>query len=101
MSGWSDDCPIRASDKVLSQVLDGEAVLLDLGSGTYFGLNEVGTTVWSLFGADGKASVKVGRMLEHMVASYQVEEAQARQDLGELLDDLLDKGLIIRDPSAP
>ena len=32
--------------------LDGEAVILDLGSGTYFGLNQVGTRVWQLI-SDG------------------------------------------------
>ena len=29
--------------------LDGEAVILDLGSGTYFGLNAVGARMWQLF----------------------------------------------------
>ena len=28
--------------------LDGEAVILDLGSGTYFGLNAVGARIWQL-----------------------------------------------------
>ncbi|MFK7848124.1 MAG: PqqD family protein, partial [Rhodothermales bacterium] len=28
--------------------LEGEAVLLNIQSGRYFGLNEVGTSIWSL-----------------------------------------------------
>jgi hypothetical protein len=28
--------------------LDGEAVILDISSGTYFGLNAVGTRIWQL-----------------------------------------------------
>ena len=33
--------------------LDGEAVILDLGSGTYFGLNAVGARIWQLLQAHG------------------------------------------------
>ncbi len=36
---------IKIRDDVLSRILDSEAVLLDLKSGTYFGLNEVGSEV--------------------------------------------------------
>jgi hypothetical protein len=35
---------------VHAQSLFGEAVLLDVASGIYFGLNEVGTRIWTLLG---------------------------------------------------
>ncbi len=38
----------KLSPDVVFRDLDGEAVILDLVSGTYFGLNEVGTRVWRL-----------------------------------------------------
>ena len=102
MSAWSDETRILASDKVLYQVLDGEAVLLDLGSGTYFGLNDVGTAVWSfLKPEEGDASpVRLAKILDQIVTHYDVEETQARQDLNELLDELLAKGLVLKVESA-
>ena len=36
------------SEQVLSQDVGGEAVLLDLASEQYFGLNAVGTRIWQL-----------------------------------------------------
>ena len=39
---------LHRSEHVLFQDVGGEAVLLDLASETYFGLNEVGTRVWAL-----------------------------------------------------
>lgn len=33
--------------------LDGEAVILDLGAGTYFGLNAVGVRIWQLIERHG------------------------------------------------
>ena len=38
------------SKDALFRDLDGEAVILDLGSGTYFGLNAVGARMWQLIG---------------------------------------------------
>lgn len=38
---------VRVSPNALIQELNGEAVLLDLDSEVYFGLDEVGTEMWS------------------------------------------------------
>lgn len=43
------------SADVLFQEVGGEAVLLDLGSEQYFGLNTVGSRAWTLL--DGKATL--------------------------------------------
>lgn len=37
----------RADDKISTE-LDGETVILDLATGTYSGLDLVGTTIWNL-----------------------------------------------------
>ena len=41
---------IQPSPDVLFREIDKECVLLDLGSGTYFGLNAVGARMWQLIG---------------------------------------------------
>ena len=40
---------VKVNDDVLFQELQGEAVLLNLKSGVYFGLDPVGTRIWQLF----------------------------------------------------
>lgn len=40
---------VRINDDVMFQELQGEAVLLSLASGTYFGLDRMGTRIWQLF----------------------------------------------------
>jgi hypothetical protein len=47
------DSRIRINDDVLWQELQGEAVLLNLKTGVYFGLNPIGTRVWELLAATG------------------------------------------------
>ena len=40
--------PLTVARDVTDVVIDGEAVLMDAHSGTYFGLDEVGTAIWRL-----------------------------------------------------
>ena len=43
----SDASVIAAEEQVISCELAGGAALLDLRSGTYFGLNEIGSEIWA------------------------------------------------------
>lgn len=84
----------QPSPDVLSREVDGEAVLLDLGSGTYFGLNAVGVRVWQLL----EKGSSVGAMTETLLAEFDVAETELAKDLEDLLGELLAKGLV-RSPS--
>ena len=77
------------SEDVLFQNLDGEAVLLDLASETYFGLNEVGTRVWELM----EASPTLGEISTQLQAEYDVESARAESDVLDLATRLFEAGL--------
>ena len=53
----TEDSRLRPADGVLSRILGGEAVLVSLGSGEYFGLNAVGTRIWELVGETGEVGL--------------------------------------------
>lgn len=90
MTRISLDSQLRCAPDVLSRNLDGETVLLDLESGTYFGLDAVGTRIWELIGQDQPLSA----ILEVILDEYDVDEQRAHTDLLELLESLVAKGLI-------
>ena len=75
---------------VQCSVLDGEAVLLNLETGSYFTLNSVGTVAWELFNGE--------RTLTHVHAAicerFDVGEDVARRDLLSLVSHLEQEGLI-------
>lgn len=48
MARISLDNSFTVSKDAIFRDLDGEAVILDLNSGTYFGLNAVGARIWQL-----------------------------------------------------
>jgi hypothetical protein len=84
---------IRVPDTVLFRDLAGEGVLLDLTSGTYFGLDEIGARIWRLLAEHGDVEAVVRTIL----AEYDVEETRLRQDLLLLIRRLQEKGLIQAD----
>ena len=85
---------VTIPDDVVFRDLAGEAVILNLASGTYFGLNEVGTRMWNLLAEHGSSEQALAVLLEE----YEVEEAPLRQDIDALMHTLVEKGLIVVDP---
>ena len=75
---------------VLARELDGESILLNLESETYFGLDEVGTRIWALL--TGAPTIQAA--YEALLAEYDVAPDVLRQDLEALLAQLLEQGLL-------
>lgn len=81
----------KIPENVLFQEVDGEAVLLSLDEGCYYGLDEVGTTIWKLIDEEALAPDEVVARLTEI---YEVDVEQARGDLDKFLADLQESGLI-------
>ena len=86
----SNDSIIVASKEQVSSELSGEAVILDLKSGVYYGLNEVGASIWTLL----QQPKTVGEIQKAILEEYAVEPEQCDRDIHALLQDLAAQGLI-------
>jgi hypothetical protein len=75
---------------VLVRFLDRESVLLNLETERYFGLDETGTRMWQL--ATDSPSLDVA--YEQLLAEFDVEPELLRSNLLELLNRLVDNGLL-------
>ena len=75
---------------VLVRELEGESVLLNLDSETYFGLDEVGTRMWQVL----TTSPSIAAAYDELLAEYDVTPEVLRQDVETLLSELLDHGLL-------
>lgn len=85
-----DEQRFSRSADVVSRVLDGEAVLLDLSSNKYLGLNEVATRAWELIG-EGKA---YGEIRSTLLQEFDVSREVLEKDLDRLFSDMRARGLI-------
>ena len=79
------------TDDVVKQETDGETVLLDLRSSTYFVVNETGTCLLPLLLEGVERQQLVDRLLE----TFDVDEAQAEADLDRFVEDLRRQDLIV------
>jgi hypothetical protein len=76
---------------VLFQEVAGEAVLLNLSSERYFGLDAVGTRIWQLI----EQEVPVDDIAARIGEEFDAPLETIASDLHELLGQLADAGLII------
>lgn len=84
---------IRIPNDVVFRDLSGESVLLNLATGTYFGLDEVGTRCWHLIGSQSTLE----NIITALLSEYEIDELQLRSDLTGLLQQLANKGLVLID----
>lgn len=83
-------CRARLSTHVRLQQTGDEAVLLDLASEFYFGLDTVGVQVWRLLEQDPD----VQRAFDILLREYDVPPDTLEHDLLNLLGTLADAGLV-------
>jgi len=77
--------------------LDGEAAILHIKKGVYYGLDPVGAYVWKLL----QQPQCVGELRNAVLQTYEVDSEQCQRDVVGLLENLLSEGLIeVRDGSA-
>lgn len=78
------------SASALVQNVGEECVILDLSTGTYFGLDPVGARAWSLL-TEGRS---VPAIIETLLGEYEVQRQDLEKDIDSLLRDLRASGLI-------
>ena len=81
---------ISAAPGQVSSTVEGEAVILNVETGIYYGLNPVGAWVWEAL----QTPTTVAQLLDGLVAEFDVDEDQGENDLMALLDDLAGASLI-------
>jgi hypothetical protein len=76
--------------EVMTRTVGEETVILDLATGTYFGLDPVGARIWELVGEGKTLSEVCDRMLEE----YEVSREELEADTLKLAEELAARGLV-------
>src|SRR4029077_17570498 len=77
-------------NRVAWDEIDGETLIINVETGFYFSLDDVGSLIWSML-VDG---VDERDMVARIVNEYEVEESTAREDLQALVDVLVGEELV-------
>ncbi len=81
---------VTIPSQVMAREVGDETVILDLASGTYFGLDKVGARAWQLFGDDRT----LGDICDALLAEYDVSREDLERDMLRLTQELSAKGLV-------
>ena len=81
---------VEVPKHVLVCFLEKECVLLNLEAEIYYGLDETGTRMWQLL----TTAPNINNAYEELLTEFDVEAELLRQNLSELLGQLVDKGLL-------
>lgn len=81
---------IKPSSNVIAKEVGGETVLMDLASGTYFGLDPVGTRIWQLLEEDTRPLAEISASV---ASEYEAPAETVEQDLLKLAAKLVEHGL--------
>ena len=83
---------VTVPEGVLISHLQEESVILNLESERYFGLDDVGTRFLTVL----TSSESIEAAYETLCREYDVDPQSLRADLRELVEKLVDQGLLIR-----
>ena len=90
MMTLSPDTYLVVTPGHLSCELDADTVILHLDSGLYYGLNEVGTTLWKLL----QQPRRIHDLCDAVVAEYDVDRTTCQRDVETVLQRLAQAGLV-------
>ena len=89
---FSPETRVSAVRDQVSCQIDREAVILNLNSGVYFGLNEVGARVWALL--QEPAPHTVAEIANTVCGEFDVEPEACLRDVHALLEQFQAAGLL-------
>ncbi|MCX5753130.1 MAG: PqqD family protein [Candidatus Krumholzibacteria bacterium] len=82
---------LRVSDRVVYREIDDKIVLINLDSGFYYSLNEVGCFIFNRI----LKSKEVGDILDEIESTFEVSQREAREDLDGFVESLRREKIIL------
>lgn len=86
----SAESVVKAAAGQMSCDLAGEAAILNMATGIYFGLDAIGARVWELI----QEPRSIAGVRDALLEEYEAEPAQVESDVRALLGDMASHGLV-------
>lgn len=86
----SNESIVEKNSSILCTELDNEAVLLDLETKCYYGLNEVALEIWKLI----NGTRKINSIAENICEQFEVTPEKALGSVTKLVKEFEDNGLV-------
>jgi len=80
---------VAVADQV-SCDLEGEAAVLNLKTGVYYGLDDIGASIWRMLNEPRR----VDELIDALLGEYEVDREECQRDVIELVGELAVRGLV-------
>ena len=81
---------------VISEIIDGEVIIMNLKSGNYYSSDKVGAVVWSWI-QEGRSAAEISNLARRR---YRAEPEQIERELHEFFEALITEGLLRENQSS-
>ena len=87
----TDATILSRREGLMTADMNGSAVMMDIMTGKYYNLGQVGGRIWEIL----EEPMTVAALVEKLTDEYDVTAAQCRTDILPFLDTLLERGLLL------
>lgn len=91
----------RTTMEFVDAMVDDDLVFMDVSRGQFYSLRETGIRVWELIGEDATGRTSVDDVVSALCEEYDVDRKTCLHDIGVLIEELLEAGLVEIDRTAP
>lgn len=82
---------LKRKPDIMAADISGSTVMMDITTGKYYNLGEVGGAIWALL----EEPLTVDELVARLVKEYKVTPEQCKKDTLPFLENLKDRGLIL------
>jgi hypothetical protein len=90
MTNLTINMPLTRDSDLVCAEMDGDLVMMSIENGEYYGIGGVGTRIWELL--DQPTTIE--QIVETIMAEFDIEETQCRDDALSFAEKLFELGLI-------
>jgi len=87
----SDDTLITRNTGLLAAAVHDETVMMDIESGRYYGLDDIGSVIWQRL----EAPCRFGTLIDGLVADYEADRAVIAEDVRKLLSIMAEHKVVV------
>ena len=87
----TDTTILSRREGLMTADMNGSAVMMDIMTGKYYNLGEVGGRIWELL----EEPMTLGALVQKLTAEYDVSADRCRSDMLPFLNTLVKRGLLV------
>jgi len=82
---------LQRSQEVLHSMVDEEAIMMNINTGEYHNINEIGNMIWELL----ESPISFEMICQAIMETYEVSQEVCEAEVMRFIQELLDKKLVV------